>query len=162
MKFRIERMAMAVLAAALTACGGGGPGLDGDALVGRWILQDGPTDVGDGVRLEDTVVEYGVDGTSDYSARMVVAPAGGETVTLRLDGDVRWRLEETVLTRTLERMDVTPETETDAARQLADMYAQGLNASPPARFIVQRLDEETLELLDPDTGDTLRFARAPG
>ena len=148
---------------ALSACGGGGVGPDADGLVGSWTLDEASAPDTPGVTLSEVRVRYDADGTSDYAARMVVpGPDGGGTVALLLDGDVRWTLDETVLTRTLEQMRVSAAAPSAATDEIAALYAQGLNSSPPARFIVEALTDTELVLLDPDTGDTLRFVRSAG
>lgn len=154
----LRTIGLCVGAAVLVACGGPGVGKDADLLVGSWALQGEPDAGAPGIAIRDTVVSYAADGTSDYAARMVVDADGGD-MSFQLDGDVRWTLEETVLTRTLERMQVQAESDSPAAAELAANYQQGLNASPPARFIVEELTEERLALLDPDTGSLLVFAR---
>ena len=157
----VWRAAMGLgLAAALGACGGdvGPPQND---LVGVWAMED-PQIAVDGaqaVQLSDVRVTYRGDGTSDYAARLQAPGEDGTPIALLLDGDVRWTLEETVLTRTLEQMQVSAAEPSAANDQIAALYAQGLNSQPPARFIVEALDDAQLVLLDPETGDTLRFTR---
>ena len=147
----------------LSACGGNvGPGEK--PLIGAWE-QDGIINAGapgQGVSIENARVVYNKDGSSTYNAELVISQAGTpqDLSRFRLDADVDWVLEETVLTRTLGEMRVSPTADTEQAREAAAAYQQGLAGSPPAVFIVQSVDKSALELLDPDTGETLRFRRA--
>lgn len=151
-----------ILAATLTACGGPkevGPG--DNLLIGEWT-QDSPiSSAGGAVELSDGVVYYAEDGTSRMTAVMSLnAPELPESDRrYRMQADVNWTLDETVLTRTLGTITLKPETETEQSRIIAQQYEAGLNQSPPVRYIIETLDESTLALLDPDTGSTLRYTR---
>lgn len=159
MTHRIRILAPVLLGGWLAACGAS-PGPDSDVLLGAWSLStdvevDATTDI------EDTRIVYRPDGTSDYSAVLRVADPGapGGSRAFDLDADVRWTLEETVLTRTLDAIEVTPRADTPQDREIAALYRADLSSSPPSRFIIESAGETELRLLDPDTGETLVFAR---
>jgi hypothetical protein len=145
----------------LIGCSDGGVGPKPSSLIGSWSMtEDVVIDSGaQDITLNTVKVIYDADGTSDYFATMRVADPVGSVSTFALKGDVRWVLDETILTRTLETMSVTANQDSEESRELAALYEQGLNASPPARFIVEQLDETTLLLLDPETGEQIRFVR---
>ena len=150
-------------ALSVAACGGApaevGPG--DNALIGTWE-QVGSIPSADGsVELVEGTVTYRADGTSRMDAVMAVnAPPLPETDRrYRMRADVTWTLDETILTRSLGTITLTPETETEQSRIVAAQYEAGLNASPPVRYIVEQLDAEAMTLLDPDNGNTIRYAR---
>ena len=148
----------------LAGCGGGTPaevGPGDNALIGTW-QQQGEIPSADGsVVLSEGTVSYAADGTSRMDAVMVVnaPPLPATDQRYRMRADVTWTLDETVLTRSLGTITLSPETETEQSRDIAAQYQAALNASPPARYIVEQLDDSSMALLDPDNGNTIRYKR---
>lgn len=162
MRSRLVSVALASgLTIGLIGCSGSGVGPDPSELIGRWsmtesvVIDSGTQDM----TLDNVKVIYEADGSSDYLAQMRVSNPDGSVFTYTLVGDVQWTLDETILTRTLNAMSVTANQDSENSRELAALYEQGLNSSPPARFIIEQLDETTLRLLNADTGEQVRFVR---
>ncbi len=151
-----------ILAATLAACGGPAEVGPGDSqLIGEWRQASQITSGGGAVELSDGVVTYHADGTSRMTAVMSLMDPGLPDTDrrYRMQADVTWTLDETVLTRSLGKITLRPETETEQSAMLARNYEAGLNQSPPVRYIIETLDADTLALLDPDTGETIRYTR---
>ncbi len=162
MRSRLVSLALAGgLTIGLIGCSAGDVGPDPSELIGTWSMTESVVidSGGQDMALDNVKVIYEADGTSDYLAQMRVSDADGSASTYTLIGDVQWTLDETILTRTLNTMSVTANQDSENSRELAALYAEGLNASPPARFIIEQLDETTLRLLNADTGEQVRFVR---
>ncbi len=151
-------MALAGMAV-LAACGSPDVGADRALLVGSWA-QQGATQTDPALVVENAVVTYEPDGTSDFRATMTLTQADGIPERFVIEADVAWTLEETVLTRTLRDVSVTPDISTPRGDNMATALEEAYRNSPPGRLIVERLDETQLELLDADTGVTLAYVRA--
>ncbi|MEM9599821.1 MAG: hypothetical protein AAF926_02240 [Pseudomonadota bacterium] len=142
----------------LVACGNGGNGIGPNPalLYGTWA-QDGLAQADPDMIVDQAVVAYRPDGTSTFTAMMTVRLPDTLPILFDIKVDVNWSLDETVVTRTLETVTVTPRepsSDMDAfARQLEAAY----RASPPGRLIVQYADANELVFLDPDTGALLRY-----
>ena len=144
----------------LAACGGGAPdevGPGETALIGTWVAPDAER-LDDQLTRSDVTITYEPDGTSDYAATLVFASNGTEE-RLRMDGDVSWTLDETILTRTLNAMRVESDSGSETGRELAAQFEAIFNVTPPVTLIVQTVDEARLELLDPDTGEITAYER---
>lgn len=142
----------------LVACSRGPVGPDPDMLVGTWE-QDGVAQTDPSLVVTNAVITYRPDGTSDFSAVMTVTQNAGIPERFSIEADVAWTLEETVLTRTLQDVRITPDISTPEADALAEVLEDAYRASPPGRLIIDRLDETTLVLLDADMGSTLTYQR---
>ncbi|WP_298914472.1 hypothetical protein [uncultured Algimonas sp.] len=141
----------------LAACNGS-VGPDQDGLIGTWV-QDGAAQTDAALVVENAVVTYAPDGLSDFEADMTLTQPGTAPQTFGIAADVTWTLEETVLTRTLRDVRVSPKTATPESEAVARALEEAYRASPPGRLIVEDLDETHLTLLDADTGATLRYTR---
>lgn len=141
------------LSLGLTACGG-----RESALIGSWT-QVGTSSINPEVQLRDIRITYDSDGTSDYSATMLMGAAGAEPQRFDLVADVAWTLEETVITRTLKSIEATPASSATEAQDMARSIEQAYMQTPPVNLIIQTLDDEQLVLLDPETRQTQTYRR---
>lgn len=151
--------------AMVTACGQGPVGPDEDAVLGVWVL-DSDQPLNQIAYLSDTRISYEEDGQSSYQAQLRITEPDAPVSTMVIQADVRWSLEETILTRELQSVEVTPVTEggsapTQAQLDYAQAYEDGFDGSPPAQFIVEAVNDAQLVLIDPVSGDMLAFNRAP-
>ena len=142
----------------LSACSQGPVGPDPDLLIGTWV-QDGVAQTDPSLNVTNAVITYQPDGTSDFDAVMTVTQNAGIPERFSIEADVAWTLEETVLTRTLQEVRITPDIATPEANAIARVLEDAYRASPPGRLIVDQLDETTLVLLDADLGSTLTYQR---
>lgn len=144
----------------LIACGGGNIGPDERLLYGTWA-QDGVTQADPTVLVENAVITYEPDGTSDFSAVMTVTQNNGIPERFTIAADVNWSLEETVLTRTLQDVTITPDISTADADAMARILADAYRNSPPGRLIVEQVDGVTMALLDVETGSIMTYTKQP-
>lgn len=142
----------------LIACSRGPVGPDPDLLLGTWV-QDGVAQTDPSLSVTNAVITYQPDGTSNFEAVMTVTQNAGIPERFSIEADVAWTLEETVLTRTLQDVRITPDISTPDAEALARVLEEAYRASPPGRLIIDQLDETTLVLLDADMGSTLTYQR---
>lgn len=147
----------------LVACGNAetGVGPNPSLLYGTWA-QDGLAQADPDMVVDQAVVEYRPDGTSTFDALMTLTLPETAPILFDIRVDVNWTLDETIVTRSLDNVTVTPREpgpETNAfARQLEAAY----RASPPGRLIVQYADANELVFLDPDTSAMMRYLRKQG
>lgn len=149
----------------LVACGDSEVGADRKAILGEWVL-DSDQPLNPIASLSQTRISYNDDGTSTYQARLNIAEPDSPVSTMAIQADVLWTLEETVLTRELQSVTVIPvngdgTAPTEEQTAFARAYQDGFADSPPARFIVEVVNQAQLVLLDPVTGDILVFNRVP-
>lgn len=142
----------------ITACSRGPVGPDPALLVGTWV-QDGVAQADPSLSVDNAVITYQADGTSQFNAVMTVTENDGIPERFSIAADVAWTLEETVLTRTLQDVRITPDISTPDAETLARVLEEAYRASPPGRLIIEQLDETNLVLLDADLGSTLTYSR---
>ncbi|MGB3455145.1 MAG: hypothetical protein WBG08_11055 [Litorimonas sp.] len=142
----------------LAACGAPDVGVDRDLLIGTWA-QQGATQTDPSLVVENAVVTYAPDGWSTFDAVMTLTQPDGIPERFTIRADVAWTLEETVLIRTLQDVTVTPDISTPQGDAVAGALEDAYRNSPPGRLIVEDLTDETLSLLDADTGTILSYAR---
>lgn len=142
----------------LVACGRAPIGPDPALLHGTWA-QDGVAQTDPSLRVDNAVITYRPDGTSLFQAVMTVTENNGIPERFSIEADVAWTLEETVLTRTLQEVRITPDISTPEADALARVLEDAYRASPPGRLIVEYVDPDRLVLLDADFGTTLTYQR---
>lgn len=145
----------------LMACSRGPVGPDPALLVGTWA-QDGVAQTDPSLSVDNAIITYRADGSSDFNAIMTVTENHGIPERFTIQADVSWTLEETVLTRTLQDVRITPDIATPEANALAEVLENAYRASPPGRLIIEQLDGTTLVLLDADFGTTLTYQRQAG
>jgi len=133
-------------------------GPDEALLHGTW-LQEGPTQAGETLLVENAVITYAPDGTSDFTAIMTLTENNGIPERFTINADVLWTLEETILIRTLNDVTVTPDISTPEGDALAAALADEYRASPPGRLIIEAIDETQLVLLDAATGTNLTYRK---
>ncbi|MGB6229708.1 MAG: hypothetical protein WBF53_06225 [Litorimonas sp.] len=158
-------MALAMVGVMLLVACGGNIGPDRDDLVGRWAQAPTAEQIADSagaVRVEDVVVEYRADGTSRLDGRLVVSRDEAEPLAFELNTDVAWSLDETVLTRTLRGVSLTPADPSPDAAALARELERQYGQVPPGRQIVEALDAGELVVTDVETGERMRFTRLGG
>lgn len=154
--FRIWALALGLTVFA--ACSRGPVGPDPALLVGTWV-QNGVAQTDPTLKVDNAVITYSDDGTSRFEAVMTVTENDGIPERFRIEADVNWTLVETVLTRTLQDVRITPDISTPDADALARALENAYRNSPPGRLIIEQLDETTLVLLDADLGSTLTYSR---
>jgi hypothetical protein len=142
----------------LIACQSEQIGPDPSLLYGTWA-QDGVTQVDPTLSVNQAVITYAADGTSQFDAIMTFTANNGIPERFSIRADVAWTLEETVLTRTLTDVSVVPDIPTPEAEQIARALEDAYRGSPPGRLIIEALDDTTLVLLDAATQTTLSYSR---
>lgn len=153
----IRRFAVLCLGVLIAACSADiGP--DEALLHGTW-RQEGPTQTDPTAVVENAVITYAPDGTSDFKAIMTNMENNGIPERFTITAKVGWTLEETILIRTLQSVSVVPDISTPGGDALADALQQAYISSPPGRLIIEYIDETTLTLLDADTGTTLTYLK---
>ncbi|MGJ8560695.1 MAG: hypothetical protein ACSHX3_10705 [Litorimonas sp.] len=153
----IQRFAVLLCGLLIVACSADiGP--DEMLLHGTW-LQQGATQTDPTLVVENAVITYAPDGTSDFKAIMTVTENNGIPERFTITAKVGWTLEETILIRTLQSVSVVPDISTPDADVLAAALEEAYLASPPGRLIIEQLDETTLTLLDADTGTNLTYKK---
>lgn len=153
----LQRLTLLFGAILIIACSADiGP--DEALLHGTW-LQEGATQTDPTLVVENAVITYAADGTSDFKAIMTVTENNGIPERFTIVAQVLWTLEETILIRTLQDVSVTPDISTPDADALATALQDAYRESPPGRLIVEQVDETTLVLLDADTGTNLTYRK---
>lgn len=133
-------------------------GPDEALLHGTW-LQEGATQTDPTLIVENAVITYAADGTSDFKAIMTVTENNGIPERFTITAQVLWTLEETILIRALQEVSVTPDISTPDGDALATALEEAYLSSPPGRLIIEQIDETTLVLLDADTGTNLTYRK---
>lgn len=144
----------------LIACGEPPVGPDESLLYGTWA-QDGITQADPSVTVSDGVITYAPEGQSSFTGIMTFYPPEQDAIRFDIQADVSWVLEETVITRTLQQVSVTPQIPTPEADDLARAFEDAYRASPPGRLIVQYVNPTELIVLDADAGAMLRYLKRP-
>lgn len=152
-----RRLALMIGAMVFAACGNIGP--DAEQLHGTWV-QDGPTQTDPALTVSDAVIVYAPDGTSTFDAVMTLTQNQGIPERFNIEASVLWTLQETILTRTLQSVTVTPDISTPAADTLAKQLEAAYRESPPGRLIIDTIDDTQMILIDGDTGSMLRYERS--
>lgn len=153
----LQRLAALFGALLIVACSADiGP--DEALLHGTW-LQEGATQNDPTLIVENAVITYKADGTSDFKAIMTVTENNGIPERFTITAKVLWTLEETILIRTLQEVSVVPDISTPDADALAAELEKAYLDSPPGRLIIEQIDEATLVLLDADTGTNLTYRK---
>ena len=164
---QIMRSGIVLAGMLIASCSGNQDiGYDADDLLGVWTMV-GDTTPSETTRLSDVEILYAKDGTSTYDALLTISdtPDDDKPIRLKLDGDVRWSLEETVLTRTLQSMTVSPlpsdgeSAPSDEAKMLAEGYQAGFSETPPTLLLIETLTDNTFIVLDTATQDRITFER---
>ena len=146
-----------IAAILITACSGDiGP--DESLLYGTWE-QDGAAQTDPTLVVEQAVITYQPDGISTFDAIMTLTENNGIPERFSITANVLWTLEETILTRTLKDVTVTPDISTPEADALADAFENAYRESPPGRLIIDALDDTKLVVIDGDTGANLTYLR---
>lgn len=133
-------------------------GPDESLLYGTW-LQEGATQNDPTLVVENAIITYAPDGTSDFNAIMTVTENNGIPERFAIAAKVSWTLEETILIRTLQSVTVTPDISTPYADAVALALEGEYATSPPGRLIIEQIDAATLVLLDADTGTNLTYRK---
>lgn len=153
----IQRLAVLLCGLLIVACRADiGP--NEALLYGTW-LQEGATQTDPTLVVENAVITYAPDGTSDFKAIMTVTENNGIPERFTITAHVSWTLEETILIRTLQTVSVVPDISTPDADAVAAALEEAYLNSPPGRLIVEQVDETLLILLDADTGTTLTYRK---
>lgn len=153
----IRRIAILLCGFLIIACSADiGP--DETLLHGTW-LQQGATQTDPTLIVENAVITYAPDGTSDFKAIMTVTENNGIPERFTITAQVSWTLEETILIRTLQDVSVVPDISTPDADVLAAALEEAYLSSPPGRLIIEEIDATDLVLLDAATGTTLTYEK---
>lgn len=145
----------------LTACGGEPPiGPDESLLYGTWA-QDGITQADPSVTVSDGVITYAPNGVSSFTGVMTFYQPGQDPIRFDIAADVNWVLEETIITRTLKEVTITPQIPSEGVDAIAEAFEEAYRASPPGRLIVQYVNPTELIVLDADAGIMLRYLKQP-
>jgi len=142
----------------IVACSNPGIGPDEALLHGTW-LQEGATQSDPTLVVDNAVITYAPDGTSDFNAVMTLTENDGIPERFAIAAQVLWTLEETILIRTLQDVSVTPDISTPDGDALAAALENAYRESPPGRLIIEQIDEVTMTLLDADTGTNLTYIK---
>ncbi len=153
----IQSFTVLIGAFIIMACQGD-VGPDKSLLIGTWA-QQGAAQTDPTLVVENAVITYAQGGRSTFNGIMIITENDGIPERFSIAATVGWTLEETVLTRTLQDVKVTPDISTPEADELARALENAYRNSPPGRLIIETLDAETLALLDVDTGTTLTYDR---
>ena len=145
----------------LVACSGGGATDVPDAklILGDWVQVE--TENTEAERLENSRVTYADDGTSVSTGRIVIDNPAIPEAARRYDmrADVTWSIVESVLTRELQSVELTPVTVTPQSTEFADLYEAGLMRNDRVTYLIQDLDAERLVLLNPESNETVEYRR---
>lgn len=156
----IQRLALLLCGLLIVACSADiGP--DEALLHGTW-LQEGATQTDPTLIVQNAVITYAADGTSDFKAIMTVTENNGIPERFTITAQVSWTLEETILIRRLQTVSVVPDISTPNADAVAAALEEAYLSSPPGRLIIEQIDETMLTLLDADTGTTLTYRKQEG
>lgn len=142
----------------LAACSEPSVGPDESLLYGTWA-QDGVAQADPTLLVSDAVITYGPNGQSSFDGVMTYAQPEQDPIQFDIRADVDWELEETVVTRTLKQVEITPKLPSDMADQYARAFEEAYRSSPPGRLIVQFVDPDELIVLDADTNTMLRYLK---
>lgn len=142
----------------IVACSQPSIGPNEALLHGKW-LQEGATQSDPTLVVENAVITYEPDGTSDFTAIMTLTENDGIPERFTINAQVHWTLEETILIRTLQDVSVTPDISTPEGDALAAALEDAYRDSPPGRLIVEQVDSVTMTLLDADSGTYLTYRK---
>ena len=155
---KLAKLWLGLIAALLITACGGDIGPDESLLYGTWE-QDGAAQTDPTLVVEQAVITYQPNGISTFDAIMTLTENNGIPERFSITANVLWTLEETILTRTLKDVTVTPDISTPDADALADAFENAYRESPPGRLILDTLDDTKLVVIDGDTGANLTNLR---
>lgn len=155
---RFQQVFILLTGLLVIACSQPSIGPDEALLHGTW-LQEGATQSDPTLVVENAVITYVPDGTSDFRAIMTLTENNGIPERFTIAAQVLWTLEETILIRTLQDVSVTPDISTLEGDALAAALEDAYRESPPGRLIVEQVDSVTMTLLDADSGTYLTYRK---